>query len=199
MAIDRNIARILISGRRDPTGHARHDDGIREQRRYRRDPWLNREQIGVATAVQRQSGHLIARDDLPKMGGGGLDLNACLRRHGHRVRSIADSERSIDADLSVGVHIQISSTLWSETIDRDGEIVVSHRKVGEGIEPLGILDRVLDDLLGGIYQRESRSRNDGTTWIEDCSRDASTGRCRHMSTVCDTKGKSESDRDLPKG
>ena len=54
LAVDGEIAGILIARRIYAAGRARHDDRTRQQRRDRRHSRLNRQQIRVASSIQRQ-------------------------------------------------------------------------------------------------------------------------------------------------
>ena len=60
----------------DASGDARHDDRAWQQGRNRRHARLNRQQIGVASSIQRQRGHLRARYDFAEMGRNGFDLHS---------------------------------------------------------------------------------------------------------------------------
>ena len=80
--------------------HVLHGGG--GDRCLRSDAGLQREQIGVAAAIERNRGHLPAGDHLAQLGAGGFDMQRVVG-HAHGLRDAADFERSIERERRIGV------------------------------------------------------------------------------------------------
>ena len=103
LAVDGEVAGVSVAGGIDTAGDAGHDDGARQKGGDGSDAGLDREQIGVAAAVQRKRRHLRGGDDLAEMGRRGFDLCAGVAVTVTVSSVQADLEGDIHADCGVGI------------------------------------------------------------------------------------------------
>ncbi len=76
LAVDGEVAGVGVAGGVDAAGDAGHDDGAGQEGGDGSDAGLDGEQIGVAAAVEGESGHLAGGDDFAEVSCGGFDLDA---------------------------------------------------------------------------------------------------------------------------
>ena len=95
LTADRHDAGIEPARRRDRAGDAGHDDAVGLNGRRRDDARLNRQQVRVAAAVERQRRHRLRRHDLAKLRRHGVDPDG-VDRHGDGFRLLAQLERDVE-------------------------------------------------------------------------------------------------------
>ncbi len=166
-----------VARRIEAPGDTCHNDRAWQQCRDGRHSRLDREQIGVASSVQRQRGHFGAGYHLAEMGRNRIHLHAGRGGDCYRVGLVPNRERDIYANRRVGVHGEIALSLRCESGHGDGEIVVANRKIGERIEAFSIGHCLVFGLLSGIYQLEVCPRHYCSSWIDDSSGDTAAGCC----------------------
>ncbi len=98
------------------------------------DTGLQREQVGVAAAVERNRGHLPASDHLAQLGAGCLDVQRVVN-HAHSLGDVADLERSIESERRVGIEHHAGTLIAGKTSSLHLQFVMANRQNREGIEP----------------------------------------------------------------
>ena len=158
LAAHRHDAGIEPAGGCHRTGHAGHDDAVRLNRRRRNDAGLNRQQIRVAAAVQRQRRHRRRRDDLAELGRHGVDADG-VDGHRDRFRLLAQLERDVDLDRAVGIDLDAGPLLRLEPVDLHRHFISGDGELGERVQALSIgrrrEHRAQRDVRRGLGAREN--------------------------------------------
>jgi hypothetical protein len=168
LAIDREIARIQIAGRVDGSRYARHDHRGGRQRRQWSHAGLNREQIRVAAAVQRQRLNLLVCYDLAEMRRHRVDL----RLNGFR--GVRNRDRfgwltylhyGVDAERGIGIDGEVRLLLRAESGRFNRQIVMAHGEGRERVEALCVGGHSEFGFEGSVDQREFGALNDAAARI----------------------------------
>jgi hypothetical protein len=116
---------------------AGHDDAVGLNRGHRNDARLNRQEVSVAAAVQRQRSHRRRRNDFSELCGHSVDANR-IHRHRDRFALLAQFEGDVDLDRAVGVDGDAGPLLRPETVNLDGDVVAPHRQLWKRVQTLAV-------------------------------------------------------------
>ena len=98
---------------------------------------MNGEQIGVATAIQWQTAHLLAANDLAQLRIRRLDLGSVVG-DGHRLIDSGQFQHYVQLHRAADVNRYISSFVRSEVFRTHHELILAHGNHGKRERALGI-------------------------------------------------------------
>ena len=168
----RDDAGIEPSGWGDRSGDAGHDDAVRLNRRRRNDPGLNRKEVGIAAAVQRQQRHGRRRNDFAELRRDGVDPHG-IDRNRDRFRLLAELEGDVDPKRAVGVHLDSRPLVRLEPVNLHDHFIHGDGKPRERVQPLCIGRRGEHRAEDRVRRRHAHARHDAAAWICDDSGEAS--------------------------
>jgi hypothetical protein len=105
-------------------------------------PGLQREQIGVAAAVEWNRGHLPAGDHLAQLGAGGLDMQRVVD-HAYGLRDAADLKRSIEGERRVGIEHESPYADSRKTRSLHLQFIMANRQNRETYRPFVVAVRLV--------------------------------------------------------
>ena len=116
------------------------------------DAGLQREQIGIAAAIERNCGHLPAGDHLAQLRAGGLDVQRVVD-HAHGLRDATDLERSIERERRVGIEHDVGALIAGKTRRLHLQFVMANRQNREGVIALAVAVRLVSEARCWIHEQ----------------------------------------------
>ena len=104
---------------------------------------LQREQIGIAAAIERHRGHLPAGDHLAQLRARGLDVQRVVA-DAHCLRDAADLERSIERERRIGIEHDIIALIAGKARRLHLQFVMANRQNREGVMALAVAVRLVE-------------------------------------------------------
>ena len=139
LATDRDDARIQTAGRIHRTRDPRHDHAVGLHGRGWNHARLNREEVRVAAAVQRQRGHRRRRNDLAELRRDRVDADG-VDGDVNGLALFAQFEGRVDLHRAVGIDRDAGVLLRLESLDLQRHVIAADRQLRKGVQTLNVGD-----------------------------------------------------------
>ena len=125
---------------------------------------MERQQIGVAVAVDRDARQLACRDELPHLGIVGFHLSWRLA-DGHRLRLGSQDQLDIDSQGGIRIHHYAYPFEWLESGVLDLQLIIALRQCRKAVDPFVVRGGLTRQTRLRVAGHHGHARHHGTAGI----------------------------------